>query len=99
MPLRLVVVVVLAVLCASSLARADGDADEAELSFQLGAEAYRKGDYLAALERFLASNRLVRNRNVLFNIARCYEQLGRFPDAYRYYVSSLDGEDDATIRK
>src|SRR5690242_20154607 len=83
----------------ASVARADGVADEAELQFQRGAEAYRKGDFTAALEHFLASNRLVRNRNVMFNIARAYEQLSRFADAYRYYVDALGGEEDAATRK
>ncbi len=78
---------------------ADGVADEAELHFQRGADAYRKADFLGALEHFLASNRLVPNRNVMFNIARAYEQLGRFPDAYRYYVDALTGEDDAATRR
>ena len=54
-------------------ARADDLADEADLQFQLGAARYTQGDYQGALEHFLASNRLVPNRNVGFNIARCYE--------------------------
>ena len=41
---------------------------------------------------FLVSNRLVPNRNVVFNIARSYEQLRQFPIAYRYYVNALEGE-------
>jgi outer membrane receptor for ferrienterochelin and colicins len=89
--------VVLLVLGGS--AHADGVADEAELQFQRGADAYRKGDFVGALEHFLASNRLVRNRNVMFNIARAYEQLQRYPDAYRYYVDALEGEDDQATRK
>jgi outer membrane receptor protein involved in Fe transport len=89
----------LLVTAPAPLAHADGVADEAELHFQLGAEAYRKGDFLGALEHFLASNRLAPNRNVMFNIARCYEQLGRFPDAYRYYVDALEGETDPEIKK
>lgn len=80
-------------------ARADGEADEAELHFQRGAESYRRGDYTDALEHFLASNRLSPNRNVQFNIARAFEQLNRFPEAYRYYVGALDGENDASVRK
>src|SRR4030095_13135759 len=32
------------------------------------------------------------NRSVMFNIARAYEQLGRYPDAYRYYVDVTRGE-------
>jgi outer membrane receptor for ferrienterochelin and colicins len=73
-------------------AYADGNADEADLHFETGAEAYSKGDFRTALEHFLASNRLVPNRNVIFNIARTYEQLKRFADAHRYYVDALQGE-------
>ncbi|MFO0590875.1 MAG: PEGA domain-containing protein [Polyangiaceae bacterium] len=74
------------------MAHADGNADEADLQFEAGAEAYSKGDFRTALEHFLASNRLVANRNVVFNIARTYEQLKRFADAHRYYVDALAGE-------
>jgi outer membrane receptor for ferrienterochelin and colicin len=79
-------------------ARADDVADEADLQFQLGADRYREGDYRGALEHFLASNRLVANRNVGFNIARCYEQLQQYPAAFRYYTQSLEGERDAQAR-
>ena len=67
-------------------------ADEADLQFQLGSERYDAGDIKGALERFLASNRLAPNKNVLFNIARCYEQLKLLPEAYRYYSASLNLE-------
>ncbi|HEU5058603.1 MAG TPA: TonB-dependent receptor [Kofleriaceae bacterium] len=80
-------------------ARADGEADEAELHFQRGAESYRKGDYTDALQHFLASNRLSPNRNVQFNIARAFEQLNRFPEAYRYYVGALEGETDNSVKR
>jgi len=82
----------------TSDARADDLADEADLQFQLGADRYREGDYLGALEHFLASNRLVPNRNVSFNIARCYEQLKQYPAAFRYYGQALEGENDAQTR-
>lgn len=88
-----------ALACAASVAAlhadtafADGNADEADLQFEAGAEAYSKGDFRTALEHFLASNRLVPNRNVVFNVARTYEQLKRFADAHRYYVDALEGE-------
>ncbi len=87
--------VLFAFLClalAPNIVRADNLADEAELQFKLGAEAYQKGDYTGALEHFLASNRLVPNRNVVFNIARTYEELHVAPDAYRYYVDAAQGE-------
>jgi outer membrane receptor protein involved in Fe transport len=82
----------------ASNASAQGNADEAELQFQLGAEAYQRGDFREALEHFLASNRLVPNRNVVFNIGRAYERVGAYPSAHRYYVDALQAETDATRR-
>ena len=79
-------------------ARADDVADEADLQFRLAAEKYQAGDYRGALEHFLASNRLAPNRNVLFNIARCYEALHEYPDGYRYYVRASQGESDTAAR-
>jgi len=78
----------------SRQAQGDDTADEADLQFQLGAEAYQHSDYRTALVHFLASNRLVANKNVLFNIARSYEKLSAFPEAYRYYTQALEGEKD-----
>src|SRR5687767_9857485 len=89
---------ILAALLLSAVGRADDLADEADLQFTLGAEAYQKGDFRGALEHFLASNRLVPNRNVLYNIARTYEQVKQFPEACRYYTQALDGEKDAAAR-
>jgi len=86
----------LALLMALSLTAGASDlADEADLHFQLGAKRYQAGDFNGALEHFLRSNRLVPNKNVLFNIARCYEQLGQYPNAWRFYSTSLDTETDA----
>src|SRR5690349_15766964 len=78
---------------------ADDVADEAELQFQLGAERYIAGDYRGALEHFLASNRLVANRNVVFNIARAYEKLQRYPEAFRSYDAALAAEPDPAARQ
>ena len=88
---------VLALLGPAS-ARADDVADEADVAFQLGAEAYGKGDFRNALSHFLASNRLAPNKNAAFNAARCYEQLKQYPDAYRYYQVALDGEPEGAGR-
>ena len=85
-------------LGATRIARADDLADEADLQFQLGAARYRDGDYLGALEHFLASNRLVPNRNVSFNIARSFEKLKQYPAAFRYYTQALDGETDSEAK-
>ncbi len=93
------VLVVATVLCWGNVGRADDGADEADLQFQLGAERYEQNDFKGALEHFLASNRLVANRNVLFNVARTYEQLKRAADAYRYYLQALEGESSPPARK
>ena len=64
---------------------ADNTADEADVAFDLGNRAYAKHDYDAALASYFLSYRLVPNRNVLFNIARCYEAINRLDEAYRYW--------------
>jgi outer membrane receptor for ferrienterochelin and colicin len=79
-------------------ARSEDFADEADLQFRLGAERYTAADYRGALEHFLASNRLVGNRNVVFNIARTFEKLERYPEAFRYYSDALAAETDAAAR-
>lgn len=92
---RTLLALALASPLAAMEARAGGVADEAELQFQIGAEHYQKGEYREALEHFFVSNRLVPNRNVVFNIARTYEQMKRYADAHRYYVDALEAEDRA----
>jgi len=97
--LRLFCFAVALLAAAPPAARADDVADEAELQFQLGTERYKAGDYRGALEHFLASNRLVPNRNVVFNIARAYEQIHDAPTAFRHYAAALDAETDPVQRK
>lgn len=89
---------VLAAVSIAGAVRADDLADEADLRFRLGAEAYQRGDYKQALEQFLTSNRLVPNRNVTYNVARCYEELKLFPEAYRYFSLALAGETNDAAR-
>ena len=93
-----VVVVAGVLLLAAPHARADDLADQAELEFSLGAEAYQRSEYKLALEHFLMSNQLVANKNVIFNVARCYEQLKSYPEAFRYYSLALDGEKNPDAR-
>lgn len=81
----------LVALVLSSSARAADVADEAEFHFRRGNTAYRAGKYEEALSEWYASNRLVANRNVQFNIARCLEQLSLFDEAFRAY-SELEGQ-------
>ncbi|MHB8879473.1 MAG: TonB-dependent receptor domain-containing protein [Myxococcaceae bacterium] len=86
----------LALLCATPFpAFADNTADEADVAFNQGNEAWGKRDYERALGAYFLSYRLAPNANVLFNIARCYEALERYNEAYRYYadLSSLQVAD------
>lgn len=69
-------------------------AEEADLHFSRGVAAYRRADFETALSHLLQSNRLVPNRNVAFNIARCYEQLGQFEAAFRHYHDVWEQEPD-----
>jgi tetratricopeptide (TPR) repeat protein len=76
--------VLLCLLLATVSAQADNTADEADVAFTLGNDAYSRREYDRALAAYFLSYRLVPNRNVLFNIARCYEAQSRFDEAYRY---------------
>src|SRR6266545_476546 len=73
-------------------ARADSTADEADARFHLGNTLFRAGRFDDALVEFFTSNRLAHNRNVVFNIARSYEALARYEEAYRYYAEYIAEE-------
>lgn len=73
-------------------------AEESELHFQRGVQAYRAGALELAIEHLLLSHRLAPNRNTAFNLARCYDELGRPDQAWRYYDVSLKGEDDPQMQ-
>ncbi len=93
-PVRIVSMVValmvgaLAPAFAAPAAAADV-ADEAQFHFVRGNQFYRQGRFDDALTAYYASNRLVANRNVQFNIARCLEQLKLYDEAFRLW-SALD---------
>ncbi|MBU0551372.1 TonB-dependent receptor [Myxococcota bacterium] len=72
-------------------------ADEADIEFRLGNDAYRSGDFKKALSHYFSSYRIVPNKNVIFNIATCYERISSDVEAYRYYntyLNSITNEDD-----
>lgn len=93
----------LSLLLLSSPVLADNNADEADIAFELGNDAYSKGQYAEALRSYFTSYRLVPNRNVLFNIARCFEALNKFNEAYRYYndllTEDLPSDDAAEVSR
>jgi outer membrane receptor protein involved in Fe transport len=79
-------------LLSAAAVRADSLADEADFRFHRGAQLFRQGKIEEALSEFLASNHLVHNRNVVFNIARSFELLKRPNEAYRWYGDILEEE-------
>ncbi len=91
MTLRSLAPLALALVLLPVPAAADNTADEADLHFRRGVEAYRAKRFDDALVAFFQSNRLVRNLNVVHNIARSYEQLKMYDEAYRYYREVLGG--------
>lgn len=104
-PLALALLLAAAVPCASARAQHEGRLDlatEADIQFELGVDAQRRGDYRTALQHYLASQRLAPNKNVVFNIALCFERLDRFPEAYRYYADYLVSDladDERTVAR
>jgi outer membrane receptor for ferrienterochelin and colicins len=90
---------VLSIVLGSPLALASGDAEEAEVTFQLGARAYGAGDYEQALAYFLASNRLAPNPSVAFNIARCYARTEHYAEAYRWFTLAGAGLTSANVQR
>ncbi|MFH0901393.1 MAG: PEGA domain-containing protein, partial [Pseudomonadota bacterium] len=93
------IVATLALCTEVPAARADGVRDEADLHWDIGKERYRLGDFVGALEHFLASNRLSPNPNAMIMIGRSYERLRRYPDAYRYYTDSLGVGTNEVLRE
>lgn len=83
--------VTVAFALASAAAWADA-ASEADLHFTLGSELYRQRRFAEALDHFIASNRLVPNANVTFNIAQTYGLMQRELDAYNWYQTYLGFE-------
>jgi outer membrane receptor protein involved in Fe transport len=89
---RTAVLLIAALAGAPALAAAAPEADEAQFRFLRGNQLYRQGRFEDALSEYYQSNRLVPNRNVEFNIARCLEKLRRFDEAFRVWTALEAGE-------
>lgn len=89
---RVLRVAVVLTMAASPVAAAPTSdlADEAQFHFSRGNRQYQAGRIEDALGAYYLSNRLVPNRNVQFNIARCLERLSRFDEAFRAWQTLLD---------
>ena len=64
--------------------------DKAELAFFDGLTAYRAKKYEEAAEQFKIAYKLVPFRDLLFNVARAYEEQGDRGNAVKYYKLYLD---------
>lgn len=62
----------------------EGPASVAQLN-EAGLQLYAVGDYRRALEKFIQAHAKSQDPNLLFNIARCYEELGEADAALEKY--------------
>lgn len=63
--------------------------DRARVLFGQGVAAYREGKYYLAVEIFLETQRIYPDVQLLFNVARAYENIGNVSGALRYYRDYL----------
>jgi tetratricopeptide (TPR) repeat protein len=63
--------------------------DRARSLFQQGVTAYRAGKFYEAVQIFLQTQRIYPDTQLLFNVARAYENLGNASAALRYYRDYL----------
>lgn len=72
-------------------------ATQARVHDMLARQHFERGDYEAALREFLLENRIAPNPRTSFNIALCFQELGR-PDeafmAFREYLVSDDPDEE-----
>lgn len=88
-----------------AVASATGEASESEarvlsLSDE-GSALYERGEYRHALEKFIAAFTIGQDPNLLFNMGRCYEQLGEKSAAeekYRAFIAD-PGADPAGVER
>ena len=71
---------------------------QAQAHFQRATEHYAAGRYQEALDEYRLAHELVPHPSSLFNMARCHENLGDFPQALVRYREALEGTTDGTER-
>src|SRR5690606_35784292 len=85
-----IVFVVLMASCLSLVTTARADDETARLHFQAGAKEFEAGRYEAALASFSAAYELSGRPELLYNIALCHEELGRYGEAAVHLRRYLD---------
>jgi hypothetical protein len=83
-----------------STATGESEARVIELSDE-GSALYERGEYRRALEKFIAAYALGQDPNLLFNMGRCYQQLGEVGVAEEKYSAFIadPGADPAGVER
>lgn len=76
-------------------ARMDEAKARAEVHFKKGIEAYKAGQYKAAIDAFLDAHREFPSPTLSFNTARAYDKMGDAAGALRFYREYLRQSPDA----
>lgn len=69
---------------------------EAEAAFQEGHAAFKAGQFKRAIQRFEHANMLDSSSVLIYNMARCYSELGEAEKAIYHYKLYLTREPDAS---
>jgi len=89
--------VMLLTLClsAAALAAEGPDLQSAQEHVRLATGFFKRGHYAQALEELRKANALVPHTDYVYNMARCYEEMGRPADAVEHFTRYLEtGKDD-----
>jgi hypothetical protein len=78
------------VLMVSGAAHAQ-DSAGAETLYAAGAEAWKRGDFTTACQKFAASQKLDKSYTTLIRIGDCEEKEGKLADAWTHYLEARDG--------
>jgi len=99
LPAALLSVALLSVaLCNASVARAD-DAAQARYHDDLARGHYADGRFELAIREFFLEQRIAPNPRIVFNIALCFEELGRVDDAFVFFSDYLASDDADAERR
>jgi len=87
-----------AVVAAPLSGRAD-EASQARFHNQLAEKLYRQERFEEALRNFFVVRRLSPDAQTLFNIALCFDQLGRSDQAFLFFTRFLNDDDISDVRR
>jgi len=94
---RTALLVAILVLAPAGAGAQEGQSDEAlaKQYYKLGEELYNRADYEGALKQFRQSHKYSKKPALLYNMARCYESMGRLTEAIKHYEAFLESSPQA----